>query len=175
MILTLCTLKGQESKTLAALIRDKRLTLPRLTLLVTRPSCQLLGMDKLPTSTYSPVNRPRPRRSRLTLALTLCSISAAAFLLSLSQFTFLGKQFIQLPSMLSRYCRSAKCSMSSLVHFPTSTSAPSQIVSSTEPLQLSFEMRPFGLGMRNNMKSSREIYCLTTVCWTCKSRYVPQV
>lgn len=54
-------------------------------------------MDKLPTSTYSPVNRPRPRRSRLTLALTLCSISAAAFLLSLSQFTFLGKQSVQLP------------------------------------------------------------------------------
>lgn len=33
----------------------------------------------------------------MTLALTLCSISAAAFLLFLSQFAFLGKQSAQLP------------------------------------------------------------------------------
>ncbi|OAX43328.1 composite domain of metallo-dependent hydrolase [Rhizopogon vinicolor AM-OR11-026] len=55
-------------------------------------------MDKLPI--YSPVDRPRLRRSRLTLgtaALTLCSISAAVFLLSLSQLTFFGKQSVQLP------------------------------------------------------------------------------
>ncbi|KAJ8582701.1 composite domain of metallo-dependent hydrolase [Rhizopogon salebrosus TDB-379] len=54
-------------------------------------------MDKLPKYTPREVNRQRPRRSKLTLALTLCSISAAAFLVSLSQLASFGKQSVQLP------------------------------------------------------------------------------
>jgi hypothetical protein len=54
-------------------------------------------MDKLPKYTPREVSRQRPRRSRLTLALTLCSISAAAFLVSLSQLASFGKQSVQLP------------------------------------------------------------------------------
>lgn len=60
-------------------------------------------MDKLPTYSESPpVDLPRLARWRLkhrmaSIALTLCFISVASLLLSLSQLAFLGKQSVQLP------------------------------------------------------------------------------
>ncbi|KAJ8586253.1 hypothetical protein M405DRAFT_365287 [Rhizopogon salebrosus TDB-379] len=54
-------------------------------------------MDKLPTYSPEVVDHPRLRRSRLTLVLTLCSISAAAFLISISQLASFGRQSVQLP------------------------------------------------------------------------------